>query len=763
MYDIRQFRPVLFTVVILGMVGFALSAEAPGMFVLASTLVAYNLWRVRAGRFHPLPRWLANAITLAALAFFGLQVGAPGGTPVLVIGRFLVVLQLVKLYERRSNRDDAQLLVLSLLLMVAAAISTASLLFGVLLIAYLVLSLYACLLFHLKSEADAASTAMSAANVRIAPSALRHDERRLGSSMRRLTALVMAFAGATALTVFVLFPRGAGANLFGPLQFRASQTLTGFSDQVSFQQVARITQNTSVVAHVKAWRDGKPLHGQVPLLLRGMTLDLYGGQGGVTGAGPWQWVRSPQLQRGIDIDDGATATISRQSAPADTRLSVTLQPTGTQALFVVGTPITLTPSHRTSLSYGLRDQTLSAREPLYSTMRYDVTCSTRMTGEAEPAGTPMPFDGAQEPSRTSPRSNIDPRIAAIARDPAVSGADAAGPLAPRRQPNGGPQAIDADIAANIERYLQTQFTYTLDLTDARKLGDTDPLVGFLTDFKRGHCEYFAGAMTVLCQSLGLDARMAIGFKCDEYSDVGDYYIVRQSHAHAWVEVNTPDGWRTYDPTSGREAPRTATLAQRLKHWLDYLQFQWASNVVAYDGDSRQNLITQVDVHLVNSAGAGSQWMTRLRRWLSINIYDLSSRVLSIVVVMMLAVLVGAVGWFVYERMKLRRRAERIGLDALPVSDRTRLARQLGFYDDLLRLLDRHHIRRPTHLTPMEFSDSLSFLPSETYHTIRRLTEMFYRVRFGGLSLRSDQQRRMGTVLTRLADEMSGSPDPRSAD
>src|SRR3712207_8589126 len=53
------------------------------------------------------------------------------------------------------------------------------------------------------------------------------------------------------------------------------------------------------------------------------------------------------------------------------------------------------------------------------------------------------------------------------------------------------------------RHLQTQFSYTLDLTDARKIIEgQDPLVAFLYDLKRGHCEYFAGAMALMCQSLG---------------------------------------------------------------------------------------------------------------------------------------------------------------------------------------------------------------------------------------------------------------------
>ena len=159
MYDIRQFKPTLYLLLILGLTGFAIAAEQPGMWVLAVGAVLVNGWLVRTKRFTPLPRWLSNGITVIASAFVGMQVFSASNTPILLIGQFLVLLHIIKLFEQRANRDYAQLLVLSLLLMVAAAISTASLAFGALFTGYLFLSLYCCLLFHLKVEADRAKAA----------------------------------------------------------------------------------------------------------------------------------------------------------------------------------------------------------------------------------------------------------------------------------------------------------------------------------------------------------------------------------------------------------------------------------------------------------------------------------------------------------------------------------------------------------------------------------------------------------------------------
>src|SRR4051794_35937691 len=291
MYDIRQFKPALYTLLIIGITGFALAAQAPGLWVLATGAILLNAWLVRNNRFAPLPRLVANATTLLSLLYVVWQVRVSGTAPILVIGQFLVLLQLVKVYEQRANRDFAQLLVLSLLLMVAASVSTASLIFGLMLIAYLFLSLYCCLLFHLKVETDQARALIAVPADKINPATLRQDQRYLTRSMRRLTGLVSSVAIAFAVVVFLFFPRGTGAGLFGQLQFRPAQTLTGFSDEVSFQNIARITQSQEVVANVQLFKNDKAIEGSEQMLLRGVALDVYSGNDSSI-ASPWQWVRS---------------------------------------------------------------------------------------------------------------------------------------------------------------------------------------------------------------------------------------------------------------------------------------------------------------------------------------------------------------------------------------------------------------------------------------------------------------------------------------
>src|SRR5690606_25536263 len=243
--------------------------------------------------------------------------------------------------------------------------------------------------------------------------------------------------------------------------------------------------------------------------------------------------------------------------------------TGSSVLFAMGGPISLTVNGEMRVRYAPGSQTLLADEPITRPLEYTVVSSGIVTepgGQTQPAA-PQPEQESRRFPRLRdliggspavadnvvPKSQIDPQIETFARRPEVSGTDDEGALAERRPADARTHPLDMQIAANIERYLQRNFEYTLDLTDTRRLDGQDPLVGFLYQFQRGHCEYFAGAMALMCQSLGMQARVVIGFKTDEFNEFDNRFMVRQSHAHAWVEVLRPDGvWQTFDPTSGND-------------------------------------------------------------------------------------------------------------------------------------------------------------------------------------------------------------------
>lgn len=106
-----------------------------------------------------------------------------------------------------------------------------------------------------------------------------------------------------------------------------------------------------------------------------------------------------------------------------------------------------------------------------------------------------------------------------------------------------------DKAKAIETYLRS-YPYTLDvppLPENKEISDY-----FLFEIKTGYCEYYATSMVVLARTVGLPARMVIGYASNEYDSQSGQYIVRQANAHSWVEIYFPEiGWVEFEPTASQ--------------------------------------------------------------------------------------------------------------------------------------------------------------------------------------------------------------------
>jgi transglutaminase-like putative cysteine protease len=77
----------------------------------------------------------------------------------------------------------------------------------------------------------------------------------------------------------------------------------------------------------------------------------------------------------------------------------------------------------------------------------------------------------------------------------------------------------------------------------------DILDWMLFDLKQGFCNYYATAEIILLRSLGIPARIAVGYAQGELNRETNTYTVRQRDAHAWPEVYFPGvGWVEFEPT-----------------------------------------------------------------------------------------------------------------------------------------------------------------------------------------------------------------------
>ncbi|MDR1426900.1 MAG: transglutaminaseTgpA domain-containing protein, partial [Bifidobacteriaceae bacterium] len=144
---------------------------------------------------------------------------------------------------------------------------------------------------------------------------------------------------------------------------------------------------------------------------------------------------------------------------------------------------------------------------------------------------------------------LPPSIAALAREVVADAGDW-----PRDQAN------------VLQEYFRFSglFAYSTTAPSQRGYdGDSAAVIAQFLEAKAGYCIHFAAAMTLMARTLGIPARIAIGYvpalPTDTLADGRSVYSVTTRSLHAWPELYLPDeGWAAFEPTPGRapgaEAP-----------------------------------------------------------------------------------------------------------------------------------------------------------------------------------------------------------------
>jgi transglutaminase-like putative cysteine protease len=131
-----------------------------------------------------------------------------------------------------------------------------------------------------------------------------------------------------------------------------------------------------------------------------------------------------------------------------------------------------------------------------------------------------------------------------------------------------------DIAQAITDFLRTNLNYS-DTVPGPPAGQ-EPIDWVLFDHKQAFCNYYASAEIVMLRSLGIPARLAVGYAEGERTALGgiedipnlqpggvnipqeiqtkgDIFTVRHRDAHAWPEVYFPNiGWVEFEPTVSQQ-------------------------------------------------------------------------------------------------------------------------------------------------------------------------------------------------------------------
>jgi len=690
----------------LGLLALAVDAELSTP-MLVGLFVGYSGSLSAEGKLldHP---YYTRAWTLLLGAALSLQcLRALSSQPSLTLSiEFAALLQIAKLWNRRSALDYQHIAVLSFLHLIAATVLSTSLSYALIFVGFVIATPWMLALSHLRQqiEDNYPSSAPDDEQAQAAVQRVLRSRRVVGPRFLANTALLALPLFAMTLTIFVIVPRvGRG---FLNLQPARGQRVAGFGSQVELGGFGVIRDDPTVVLRVTFSARDRRDHNQSKnlqperraLRLRGTSFDHYDGR---------RWTRSAALATPLSTFDHEDYAIQRSEAPGDLRVRILLDHLDEPVVFLpYGTVALHVPARIVQAQKVTRGLTSGPGLDV----RYDDPDELGLVYTAYVSHSPREADLPALPSERREHYLQVPegheRTAALAHQVAQG---AQTPL---------------QVAQRIVTYLQSErYAYSLELPDVH---NSLPLEVFLFEARRGHCEYFASAMAIMLRTQGIPARNVTGFVGGRYNPYGGYYALRQGDAHSWVEVFIDGrGWVTFDPTP----PLRAALGPKTNLWadvlalLDAVKMHWQTSVVSYDLRTQLGLLRSLQRFFAGdkSRGTGAaDGGERSGLW--------SDPQTKLVLAVCALLLLCGVGLF------WRAQSRRVRVAGTRTVLTPEAAEIVRLYQELESVLAARGRGRPPSVTPLEHVQTLEQAGFLHAAVVRDVTEGYMRVRYGDSKL-----------------------------
>ena len=527
------------------------------------------------------------------------------GEPLPALVRLDLLLLLYRGVTHRKRRDDLQLVVLGLFLVVLAGVLTVSLLFVVQILAFT-----ACALVFLLLVALAPQPSVEGNPEAWAISGWDGLWRRVRAATDARVALLAGglFAGFVVLSavLFMAIPRFELQNGLFLERFMTRKAKTGFSDRISFGDVTDIQQDRSVAVSIDV--------SDAALI----PADPY-----------WRMVVLDDYREGtFRLSTGAQRhAFSREFAATTVRGTVPASPgepeywtfyleSGVSRYLPLTGPFEL-------LAFRERQNFRASPSLGLVALRNEPVSMTAYRVQGMLGGAMLPDRGfAERPDAAGEELPMTLRLE-------LAEADQTELKKVVREIAGGEVLSAAEFARRAGHWLARKHAYGLQ--SQTPAGEGDPLVRWLLSEAPGHCELFAGSLVVLARSAGFPARVVTGFRGGSWNGFSNNYTLRNSDAHAWCEVFDRDSqsWLRADPTPGAasvgrdDLQLTGAQAREVdRSWsarLDSLRVFWYRRIVNFDQRTQVETAKAVRSAVQETGRRIREWLQhtgeRLKAWL----------------------------------------------------------------------------------------------------------------------------------------------------
>lgn len=710
-------------VLLLSIAIYAAASAQPAVFFVAAlvAIVGRAITRSRDGE--GLPRGIIGLFILLAL-LNAIRAALDDGIDVEDFSQFIILVQLAKMFDRHTPRDVGQVLTLSAFLAIGGVLLSPALSVGVLAIAFVPVLALAVIRFQLWSQSWRSKQAWTAAGLLSPASATRYP----AGALRRVLGVGLAGTFAVSVVVFLIIPRGLGAQAFGDWTNQPTGSVTGFNDRVQLGGEGLISESQAIVLEMEV-SDAQNRQLGAPeqfFYLRGAVLTVYE-------RGQWRPVpEDTGWQSDDNISPSETRGLGRRIGETNLKQTIRLRSIPRRErfyLFGVWEPVAVRLGTMGSLRYETATRVMTGRVNNTS-LTYEVW--SQLGGGPALGG---------EPWERTVDEIAGPDVAQLARD--ILNSAEIEPDPALRDP-----AVDALAARTIERTLRERYSYTLD--QRRGPPDIDPVQWFLFEGRAGHCEYFASSMVAMCRSVGIASRVVTGYIAAEYNADDGTYLVRESNAHAWVEAQVgPGQWRRFDPSPPATIQEIhaaePTLLGRIARFIDAIEYAWVTSIVGFDENRRLELVG-------GERDAGQRFGRNFDR--DDEGSGVFRRLLGGIVSLVGGVLSIAVAVVVFRSVRKAAGKRRPSRPAWVEDDGPDVAHrraQAGFYDDLLRELTRLGMPKPGWMPPRRFSGTMADRPG-LRDAVRELADLYYTLRFGGRLLEPAEFERARALLADVREQ-----------
>lgn len=531
--------------------------------------------------------------------------------------RLDILLLLYRTITYRQRRDDLQVIVLGLFLIVIAGVLTVSITFAVHILLYTGCALAFLLVITLSEPAIGMPANAPPARGAAPAWAVHANWRQLFRRIRVVTNWrvigfgVALFAGVVALSalLFLAIPRFQFESNVLLDRFISKKAKTGFSDRIRFGDVSQIVQDNSIALSVDVSDQS-----QIPAspYWRMLVLDHY--QDGM-----FRLSRQLRMER-FERERPASFVTGRAMSRRGPAVLWTfyLEPGVSRFLPLIG--------HYERLSFRELQNVSSAPALALLELRAEpVTMTAYRAEDFDLSGTIVdPEFGQRWRSRAAggvSELSLQTELRLEAGD-----ADVVRRLA--MEILGTEPLPAAQVAQRINDWLRRQHAYSL--SPQIPAGAGDPLVRWLTSREAGHCELFAGSFVLLARAAGHPARVVTGFRGGSWNGYSNNFTIRNSDAHAWAEIFDPasgrqGAWLRADPLgapAGAEADRangaSAITARLDRSWtarLDSLRVFWYRRIVSFDQRSQEETVRAVKQATQNAGRRFREALERSLGWL----------------------------------------------------------------------------------------------------------------------------------------------------